>query len=309
MRSWALLAAAHLALACGSERVDSDTGAPEADAGLDATARDATSRRCNGRADLCDRSYERVVFPGAHNAHAALEYGYAGIANQESGFDTQLADGIRVFLADVYLSDTGESIFCHSVCSIASTPHADALATVSAFFDEHPDDVITFIYEDHVDTAVIADDIRVAGLEPFAFTHDPGAPWPTLAEMIDSGKRLVVTLENGGPPPPWAHHVWDVAFDTPYTFTSIDAMSCDLNRGSADNDLMLVNHWISQDNGLPSQPDAAAANAYDVLYGRASRCAGEASHVPNFVAVDFYAVGDLFAVVDALNDDAAAGRL
>lgn len=34
---------------------------------------------------------------------------------------------------------------------------------------------------------------------------------------------------------------------------------------------------------------------------RAMDCWEEAGHIPNFVTVDFYSVGDVLAVVDALN--------
>jgi hypothetical protein len=51
----------------------------------------------------------------------------------------------------------------------------------------------------------------------------------------------------------------------------------------------------------PSQADAKVANAYDVLYGRAVQCQQEAGQLPNFLAVDFYEQGDLFAAVRALN--------
>jgi hypothetical protein len=43
-------------------------------------------------------------------------------------------------------------------------------------------------------------------------------------------------------------------------------------------------------------------NLFDFLHGRAVECqAAAGGDVPNFVAVDFYEHGDLFAVVKALN--------
>jgi hypothetical protein len=40
---------------------------------------------------------------------------------------------------------------------------------------------------------------------------------------------------------------------------------------------------------------------FDVLHARAAGCQTDTGQLPNFVAVDFYDHGDLFAVVDALN--------
>ncbi len=43
-------------------------------------------------------------------------------------------------------------------------------------------------------------------------------------------------------------------------------------------------------------------NARDALLGRARECERERGMLPNILAVDFYRSGDLFGVVDALND-------
>jgi hypothetical protein len=207
-------------------------------------------------------------------------------------------------LLDVYPgSGEGGTVLCHGFCSIAETPHLSGLAEIKTFMDAHSNEVLTFIYEDHVDAAVIAADLEVAGLADLAYTHVAGEPWPTLGEMIDAGTRLVVTAENGRPPPAWFHHVWDVAFDTPYSFQDPSEFSCRLNRGSATNDLFLVNHWVntSPPIALPSEDNAKIVNTYDVLRARAEQCATETGHLTNFVAVDFYEHGDLFSVVDGLN--------
>ena len=83
--------------------------------------------------------------------------------------------------------------------------------------------------------------------------------------------------------------------------TAVEDLSCELNRGSTDNDLFLVNHWVNDAFGLPSESNAAIVNATDVLRARAEECRDLWTHAPNFLVVDFYEQGDLFAVVDALN--------
>jgi hypothetical protein len=92
---------------------------------------------------------------------------------------------------------------------------------------------------------------------------------------------------------------WNIGWDTPYSFDSIEAFNCNENRGSSDNDLFLVNHWVS--NPLSTEANAEEANAYDVLSSRVQTCEEEAEQIPNLVAVDFYDVGALFQVVDELN--------
>jgi hypothetical protein len=42
-------------------------------------------------------------------------------------------------------------------------------------------------------------------------------------------------------------------------------------------------------------------NAYDLLWPYLQRCQATRHHLPNFVAVNFYNLGDVFRVVDQLN--------
>lgn len=259
---------------------------------------------CNGHVTLCDRPFDEVVFPGTHNSHSAIDEGFPPVnANQQHGIAQQLADGIRVMLIDVYPDEADPSVvlMCHGPCLLASTPHLEGLGAITGFLQDNPREVLTIIYEDHVEVDVLVQDFATTGADALVFTHEPGSPWPTLGEMVEADTRLVVTAETAGPPPAWLHNVWDEGWDTPYNHPSIDAMSCDLNRGSSDQDLFLVNHWVNDGLGLPSASNARLANASDVLLTRAQDCAAQWDHAPNFLVVDFYATGDLFAVVDTLN--------
>lgn len=197
--------------------------------------------------------------------------------------------------------DADETVLCHGPCTLGRLNHLELLLEIAAFLDAHPDEVLTIIYQDDIAVERIVVDLEDSGLAAKTYTHTPGEPWPTLAAMIDADTRLLVTAENGGPPPAFYHHVWDLTWDTPYTFHSADEFNCSLNRGNQSNDLFLVNHWVSSVLDTPSQADAKIVNVFDVLYGRASQCQKETGQLPNFVAVDFYDRGDLFAAVRALN--------
>jgi len=258
------------------------------------------ARACNGDAALCERRFDEVVFPCTHNAFAARDDGFAQInANQQHGVAQQLADGVRCMMLDVQ-DNAGQTSLCHGGCALGELAHLDVLIEIADFLEQNPDEVLTIIYQDDIASDRIVADLEESGLSQRVYTHEAGS-WPTLATMIDDDTRLLVTAESGGPPPAWFHHVWDLTWDTPYTFHAVEEFTCALNRGSAGNDLFLVNHWLSTMFDTPSQPDAKIANAYEVLHGRAVQCQTEAKQLPNFLAVDFYDEGDLFAVVRALN--------
>jgi hypothetical protein len=281
------------------------TGASETDASTSAPTSGGPdlppARACNGDAALCERRFDEVAFPCTHNAFAAIEEGFGAInGNQNHGVAQQLADGVRCMMLDVQ-DDAGETVLCHGPCTLGRLNHLELLLEIAAFLDAHPDEVLTIIYQDDIAVDRIVVDLEDSGLAARTYTHVIGEPWPTLAEMIDADTRLLVTAENGGPPPAYYHHVWDLTWDTPYTFHSADEFNCSLNRGAMGNDLFLVNHWVSTVIDTPSQADAKVVNVFDVLYGRASQCQKETGQLPNFLAVDFYDRGDLFAAVRALN--------
>lgn len=255
---------------------------------------------CNGHAALCERRYDEVVYPATHNSYSSRDAGFSQLnANQRRTLAAQLEDGVRCLLLDV-TEDAGETALCHGPCSFGKTPHAAALADIAAFLDAHPREVVTIIYEDSVPPSAVEADYVAAGLDGRVYTH-AGGEFPTLAAMIAADTRLVVTAEAGSPPPAWYHHVWDLAWDTPYSYKSADEFSCALNRGATDHPLFLLNHWVNSALDLPSEDNAKQVNTYEVLHGRAVQCMQESGDLPNFVAVDYYEQGDLFAVVDALN--------
>lgn len=255
---------------------------------------------CNGHAALCSRRYDEVVFPTTHNSYSARDAGFSLFnANHVKPLGEQLAAGVRGLLLDVTIDD-GETALCHGPCSLGRLAHIDVLGEIADFLANNPREIVTIIYEDSAPVEDIAADFAALALESKVFTY-AGGPFPTLAEMIDADTRLVITAENGGPPPAWFHHVWDITWDTPYTFHGVDEFTCAPNRGDPQNPLFLLNHWLSSDLDLPSQDGAKMVNVYDVLHGRAVECMQAAGDLPNFVAIDFWEEGDLFAVVDALN--------
>jgi hypothetical protein len=256
---------------------------------------------CNGHFEFCDRPYNKMMFAGTHNSFSAIQEDFWGFnANQRSGLATQLEDGIRVLLLDVYGKE-GETYLCHHFCVFGSKPHLEALGEIKNFLETHPREVLTILYEDHVPPEAIAADFLRSGLVDYVYTHPAGEPWPTLGEMIARGTRLVVTAENAGPPPLWLHSMWQIAWDNPFRNFSPEQFRCDLNRGSRSNGLFLLNHWVNNRLDFPSEEQAAEVNRLEALYPRVLGCIQESRRIPNFIAVDYYEHGDLFPVLDLLN--------
>lgn len=194
-----------------------------------------------------------------------------------------------------------EPYFCHTVCEIGSEPMAPVMARLNSWMDAHPREVIVLFIQDTVTPADTDAVLREAGLADKAYVHPDGAEWPTLGEMIDSNKRLVVLMENqgGGDQFPYLHQGFDLVQDTEYTFKTADDFECSLKRGQPDSPLFSVNHWLASFSKLISS--AEEVNVYDVLKPRIDECEIERGRAPSMIAVNWYDRGDLFRVVNELN--------
>ncbi len=188
---------------------------------------------------------------------------------------------------------------CHGLCEIGATELAPTLQGIGSWMNANPNEVVTLLVENHVEAADIAQAIVDAGLAPIV--HDPSSGFPTLRDMILTGKRLVVMTEDGegGAQAPWLDNMFALTQDTPYTFPKKADLSCEANRGGPDAPLFLVNHWLSGFSNLVSA--AKQINPEDVLGPRVEQCQEERGMLPNFVGVNYYSIGDLLPVVNELN--------
>jgi hypothetical protein len=205
---------------------------------------------------------------------------------------------------------TRHAFLCHTFCELGFTRLSAALEDVQAFLVNHPDDVLVVVNQDAIAPAEFVGAVKQAGLGTFVMTPPEGGDdWPTLREMIDTGRRLLIVAENREGSAPWYRLGYrGILQDTPYEFRrrrllthpADRARSCRPFRGGTAAPLFLMNHWISTDP-VPRPSDARRVNARRPLLARAEACRRLRHRLPNLVAVNFYARGNGLAVVDALN--------
>jgi hypothetical protein len=198
---------------------------------------------------------------------------------------------------------------CHTFCELGATPLESVLEDMHTFLVANPGAVLVVVNQDYVTPEDFVGAVKDAGLAESAYTGPVDGEWPTLREMVDSGKRVVFLAENEAGGAPWYRLAYDgITEETPYAFNKVAqltrsadlAASCAANRGAAGSPIFLLNHWITTDPlPLPSQADKV--NAYDALLKRARDCQRIRKHLPNLVAVNFYLRGEVFRVVDTLN--------
>ena len=194
---------------------------------------------------------------------------------------------------------------CHSFCELGATPLADGLEDIHQFLATHPGEVVVLVNQDYVTPEDFVEAIEDAGLAGYAATLG-AKPWPTLREMIDSGRRLVLLAENKAGAAPWYQLAYArLVQETPFQFGTAAELiasspTCPPNRGPAGAPLFLLNHWVTT-APIQRPSDAAKVNAYEPLLARSRSCRRLRKRLPNLLAVNFYKEGDVFRVADTLN--------
>lgn len=172
----------------------------------------SSARRCNGRPEYCTRRYSDMTFVGAHDSPLV---GDSMADNQAVPLASQLAMGVRFLQGQAHDDGSrgkgkgkGSQVIkiCHTMCLLRNAgPLRDVLGVVRTFLDANPDEVVTLLLTnpDGIRSEAFGEVFRGAGLDEYAFEGNGKAlglgSWPTLGEMIDAGKRLVVFVGRSLP--------------------------------------------------------------------------------------------------------------
>jgi hypothetical protein len=267
---------------------------------LGTPARRATT--CNGAAELCSKSYGTVTYVGTHNSYAIGSDNLA--VNQDQDITQQLNDGVRMLQMQAH-NKSGNIQLCHSSCSLLDGGSLqDYLGKVKKWMDANPNDVVTLLIVniDNLDASQYASVFRAAGVESLSYAPPSpalaAADWPSLGEMIDTGKRLVTFLDNAASfeAVPYLidefSNMWETAFDV----TDVSLFNCAVNRSQGDTStqMYLINHFLDQvvfnvPAPLPEKANETnAASGPGSLGAEVDTCKGINGKPPTFLLLDFY---------------------
>jgi len=179
-------------------------GAPNADrlSSREAASADTTASTCNGHSKYCNRSYSNITFVGSHDSPFV---GKLPQQNQNIDIKEQLDMGVRYLQAQTHHSILDKNVLqlCHTSCFLEDAGTLKSfLGTVKDWLDANPNEVITLLLTngDSVDITEFGETFSESGISDYAFvpSSSPNTlsidKWPTIGEMISSGKRLVVFL-------------------------------------------------------------------------------------------------------------------
>ncbi len=255
--------------------------------------------KCNGYEHLCDRSLGDVAFVHTHNSHSTEEDGFDAFAlNHLLGISQQLRDGVRSFNVDVYRYES-EVVVCHGSCVLGTRPFISVLETFVEFMEKNPHEVIMLVLQQETTNADIIDAVEQSGLEPFLHSQPVGVLWPTLRELIDSGRRFIFFGGGNKGARSWFHNAGKYLMGTPWESNYPEDLGCEITGTVPEYMLLELVHTMIR-------PFAQLRVSEEINYNpffedRVAKCTREWGRKPNLVSVDFYSHSDVFSVVEKLN--------
>jgi hypothetical protein len=258
--------------------------------------------QCNGSTDNCGKKYNEVSYLTTHNAFNTDSEGFS-LPNQHLGIADQLNQGVRAFMLDVY-DFFGTPTQYHGSALLGTQGLSSDLDEIKNFLDANSNEIVTLILECYVSADDIESELISTGLMPYVYTHLNGTAWPTLQEMINLNKRLVVfsDVADASPSQAWYHYVWDFAVETHYSVNDVNDFTDDYNRGDSLNDLYIFNHFVTNGvTGTGMDAESAIANEYNFLLNRIELNNLLKGKFPNFITVDFFELGNALDVVNSIN--------
>lgn len=269
---------------------------------------------------------------GAHDSpflrDASTDYSTSG--NQFYNSTVQLDAGVRLVSAQVHNSDGGWHL-CHSSCNLLDAgPLSDWLSELKTWLDNNPNEVITvlLVNADGASATALDSQFQSSGIVPYAYIPTsntiPPASWPTLQELINANKRLMIFIASLNPSQltsgtAYLMDEFTFLFENPYENIALTDFSCQPDRPTAvknnigtaisSNRMPFMNHFLYQeglfDIQTPDIGNISTTNSPGSATGNlglaADTCTSQWGRAPTFILVDFFDEGPSMATVDRLN--------
>lgn len=292
----------------------------------------ATPEDCNGMGSLCDVPTNEVNYAMVHNAMAATQNGFTLAANHLLDPIVEALDaGFRGLSLDICNCGDGNIQFCHGneivECSLGTLDPVDAFTEINNWVTANPNNVLVIAlqmssFNDGVSLEEVQSRIQqVDGFADKLYDHWPledSKTWPTLAELIDSGKQIVFFYFSGPSANPTASHLtglnqwWQFVEATNYSWESPSEIEsalipdCPTTRGAdSTGDFFLIEAFVTESAfGIQFQPSAAAAreiNTVEFAGPIMDACTSAHDQQAAIFSVDFWSEGDLTTLVNQRN--------
>jgi len=294
--------------------------------------------------------YNQVCWLTSHNSFAYKDpsFKHPKFPNQKLDINSQLKYGVRSFMIDLWYPGPGkvekEIIIAHSNDRdgqrLFAQPFLPFLQTMQDWLDSHKEDIVTVHLESWIgDYQKIYSVLGTAKLQNLLFDlceyHggktiqkkgssacslptgkelDPGQlQWPTLGELRNTGKRLIIFSDSGEDIGPGIMHTKEY-METQYDLISYPDCEMRPDNRTIGANLFVMNHFypvriLGMNFGadfpyISKKLMVTTPNSYEEVYARMCTCFTQYKQIPNFIAMDFIGTGkaDEREIIIAINN-------
>lgn len=195
-----------------------------------------------------------------------------------------------------------------------SRPLIDVFRVVNNWLEKNPNEVFTIYlnvmipdrfavqYKNKMKTL-----LQESGLLQKLFIYKSGAPWPTIREMISSGKRLFIYTDIIGWEDLGIYHKNNFGVGSDYDFKIFGKLEGDTKAPKIDwghageNQLVIVDSYVTPALA-GNEAEAIKANKYAMVRDRLAAYEKTAGHQVNFFMADFYELPSKDDLIKAIAD-------
>jgi len=270
-----------------------------------------TKHCCNGLKSNCQRRLNDVVFATANDAMSSLDENFL-LPHHNFKLEYALDAGYRALTLGSCWCEN-KFTFCDGTCERGSRNSTEVLTSVRDFLLVNQNEVVVIHFKVYHGSLVdlYRSTQSITGMQDLVYAHPGvGESWPIMQSLIESNNRLILfqdSLEGCGDLtcPGYIHASSDYISNSPTTLKSVAELvdyseSC-FSEENTISDFFVLNHFTSRPGRQASAPnyeDAKLVNAHPILFERKKRCEQRLRRKINFLAVDFWDLGD--AVIVAL---------
>lgn len=170
-----------------------------------------------------------------------------------------------------------------------SIPFIDELVTIREYLESKPDKILTLFLDFNVNVNELTKIIDESGLLPYLYLHDAENEWPTLKNMVETGKRVVVfMMQQHRNSPDWLHYVWDYAVEPYFSILEAPDFIGEFLKGDPKNNLLIYNDYNFPKRA--GRPDESFFNTTQnpYLIEHVKNVWKSTGKTPNFIMLDRY---------------------
>ncbi|WP_159522484.1 LamG-like jellyroll fold domain-containing protein [Sunxiuqinia indica] len=168
-------------------------------------------------------------------------------------------------------------------------PLQDPLVVIRKALENEPDKILTLFLDFNVNANELTTIIGETGILPYLYVHEEENEWPTLKNMVETGKRIVIfTMQQHRNSPEWLHYVWDYAVEPYFSILEAPDFAGEFLKGDAKNSLLIYNDYNFPKRA--GQPDESFFNTTQnpYLIEHIKSVWKSTGKTPNFIMLDRY---------------------